>query len=110
MKPIQEQAPDKRLRGEGRLLDVLKSKTESWGPLGSRDLDTAGHRARTVSWDDLRPERAANALNAANKATTIVSPAGTATVRGEEFMKATWSIWFGKIDQPALGDSLIDRF
>lgn len=48
--------------------------------------------------------------DAATKATTIVSPAGTATVPGTEFMKATWSIWFGKIDQPALGDSLIDRF
>ena len=22
-------------------------------------------------------------------------------------MKATWSIWFGKIDQPDLGDALI---
>jgi chalcone isomerase-like protein len=48
--------------------------------------------------------------DAAKKATTIVSPAGSATVRGPEFMKATWSIWFGKIDQPALGDSLIERF
>ena len=48
--------------------------------------------------------------DAAKKATTIVCPAGSATVKGADFMKATWSIWFGKIDQPALGDSLIDRF
>jgi hypothetical protein len=40
----------------------------------------------------------------------VTSPSGSATVPGEEFMKATWSIWFGKIDQPNLGDSLLNRF
>jgi hypothetical protein len=48
--------------------------------------------------------------DAARKATTVTSPSGSATVSGEEFMKATWSIWFGKIDQPNLGDSLLNRF
>ncbi len=48
--------------------------------------------------------------DAAHKTTTITSPAGSATVPGEDFMKATWSIWFGKIDQKGLGDSLLDRF
>src|SRR4051794_27065346 len=48
--------------------------------------------------------------DALKKATTITSPAGSATVPGEEFMKATWSIWFGKIDQKDLGDSLLNRF
>ena len=46
----------------------------------------------------------------AKKSTTITSPAGTATVPGEAFMKATWSLWFGNIDQPQLGDSLLNRF
>ena len=32
---------------------------------------------------------------------------GTATVAGVDFMKATWSIWFGKIDPPSIGDKLI---
>jgi hypothetical protein len=48
--------------------------------------------------------------DAASKSTTISSPAGSATISGEAFMKATWSIWFGKIDQPALGDSLLKDF
>jgi len=48
--------------------------------------------------------------DAARKATTISTPAGSATVPGEEFMKATWSIWFGKIDQKDLGDSLLKGF
>jgi hypothetical protein len=46
--------------------------------------------------------------NAANKTTSLsVSGGGSATVAGADFMKATWSIWFGKIDQPSLGDAMI---
>lgn len=47
--------------------------------------------------------------NAANKTTSIAvgGGGGNATVPGVDFMRATWSIWFGRIDQPALGDSLI---
>ena len=42
------------------------------------------------------------------KSTTIsVQGGGTATVEGVDFMKATWGVWFGKIDQPALGDQMI---
>jgi hypothetical protein len=48
--------------------------------------------------------------DAAKKATTISSPAGKATVAGEDFMRATWSIWFGKIDQKDLGDRLLKDF
>lgn len=45
------------------------------------------------------------------KATTIrvLGGGGSATVPGADFMKATWSIWFGKIDQPSLGDALISK-
>lgn len=46
----------------------------------------------------------------ATKATTLaVQGDGTATVPGIDFMQATWSIWFGNIDQPELGDALIRR-
>jgi hypothetical protein len=46
--------------------------------------------------------------SAANKAVTInVTGHGSATIAGQDFMKAVWSIWFGKIDQPAMGDQLI---
>ena len=45
------------------------------------------------------------------KATTIhvLGGGGSATIPGADFMKATWSIWFGKIDQPSLGDALISK-
>src|SRR5580658_10355235 len=45
------------------------------------------------------------------KATTIrvLGGGGSATIPGADFMKATWSIWFGKNDQPSLGDALISK-
>ncbi len=43
------------------------------------------------------------------KAVTVNSGSGSATIGGVDFMKAVWSIWFGKIDQPALGDQLISQ-
>lgn len=46
--------------------------------------------------------------DANTKNTTITVPGGAkATVGGVEFMKGVWSIWFGVIDQPGIGDQLI---
>ena len=45
--------------------------------------------------------------NAANKTTTSSYKGKTASVAGVDFMKATWAIWFGKIDQPGLTQALI---
>lgn len=48
--------------------------------------------------------------DAAKKATTIVTGGGgTSTIAGAPFMRATWGIWFGKMDQPELGDALISK-
>ncbi|WP_394829749.1 chalcone isomerase family protein [Pendulispora albinea] len=48
--------------------------------------------------------------DADKKTTTLAVQGGaSATVAGIDFMKATWRIWFGKIDQPSLGDALINR-
>ena len=44
------------------------------------------------------------------KATTIwVQDGGRATVPGVDFMKGVWRMWFGKIDQPSMGDQLISK-
>lgn len=46
--------------------------------------------------------------DAGAKAVTVwVQGGGQATVQGADFMKGVWSIWFGRIDQPSLGDQLI---
>jgi hypothetical protein len=48
--------------------------------------------------------------DSAKHSTTIsMGGGGTATVAGIPFMRATWSVWFGKMDQPALGDALISK-
>jgi hypothetical protein len=48
--------------------------------------------------------------NAEKKTTTVtVQGGGSATVEGVDFMKGVWSIWFGKIDQPKLGDAMISK-
>ena len=54
--------------------------------------------------------RATITYSAERKATTLaLQGGGTATVEGVDFMKAVWSIWFGKIDQPKLSAELISR-
>lgn len=46
--------------------------------------------------------------SADKKTTTIwVQNGGSASIAGDDFMKAVWSIWLGKIDQPSMGDQLI---
>lgn len=47
------------------------------------------------------------AYNAATKTTSCYFKGKGAAVGGVEFMKATWSIWFGKIDQPGLTQALM---
>ncbi len=46
--------------------------------------------------------------DAPTKTTTMVTPNGRATIPGTDFMKATWRIWFGNIDQPDLTRSLLN--
>lgn len=48
--------------------------------------------------------------DAAAKTTTFsIAGQGSVTVDGSDFMKGTWNIWFGVIDQKKLGDQLISK-
>lgn len=48
--------------------------------------------------------------DAAKKTTTFWQQnGGTSTIAGADFMKATWSVWFGKIDQSSLGEALLSK-
>lgn len=51
----------------------------------------------TISWDATR------------KVTTLSTGGRSASVAGEDFMRATWSIWFGRIDEPRLTDALLQQ-
>jgi hypothetical protein len=46
----------------------------------------------------------------ASKTTTVAVEGHSAvSIFGLDFMRATWGIWFGNTDDPALGDALIGR-
>jgi hypothetical protein len=47
--------------------------------------------------------------DAAKKITTLTVDGRNASVEGADFMKATWSLWFGNIDQPALSEDLVSK-
>lgn len=60
---------------------------------------------------DLKEKQTTTILyDSAHQSTTVTAGGGgTATIRGLAFMQAAWSLWFGKSDQPELGDDLISR-
>jgi len=60
-------------------------------------------------WEKGKPPSITIKYNAGAKATTITTAKGSATIQGADFMKGVWSIWFGVIDQPSLGDLLISK-
>jgi hypothetical protein len=47
--------------------------------------------------------------NAASKAVSCSYKGKTSTVNGSDFMKAVWSIWFGKIDPSSITQSLMSQ-
>ena len=96
-----------RTVGAGKIRDALR---EAYAKNGYNDAAKIGSFVDSITKELKEGDSVTIKYDAARKATTITSPAGTATVGGEDFMKATWSIWFGNIDQKNLGDELIDKF
>jgi len=47
--------------------------------------------------------------SAASKTVSVTSGGKTSSVTGSDMMQATWSIWFGKIDQASLTQSLMSQ-
>ena len=96
------------------LRDVDSSKIqnalrEAFQMNGYTDGGKIGSFVGAFNKDEVKEDSAvAISYNASNKNVTIwVQNGGTATVNGVDFMKAVWSIWLGKIDQPSMGDQLI---
>ncbi len=81
---------------------------EAFAMNGYADASKIGPYVGAFSGDRQKGQTVTIAYSSATKSVTVsVQGGGTATVAGIEFMKAVWSIWFAKIDQPALGDALI---
>lgn len=90
---------------------IRKALTEALQMNGFNDGARIGQFVGAFNKEEVKEDSAVViSYSAANKAVSIwVQGAGQVTVPGEDFMKGVWSIWFGKIDQPSMGDQLIAK-
>lgn len=90
---------------------IQKALREAFAMNGYTDAARIGSFVGAFNKDEIKEKSAVViTYNAAAKTTTIwVQNGGSATIAGQDFMKAVWKIWFGKIDQPAMGDQLIAK-
>jgi len=87
---------------------IQNALSEAFAMNGYSDQSKIGPYVGAFS-GDLKKGQAITILysSAAKNVTITVQGGGSATIPGTDFMKAVWSIWFAKIDQPSLGDALI---
>ena len=91
--------------GKGKIVDAMR---EAYQMNGYTDAGKINQALGAFNADFKEKAQVRISYNAAAKTTTFWEQnGGSATVAGEDFMKATWSIWFGKIDPPSIGDKLI---
>jgi hypothetical protein len=90
---------------------IQKAMREAFAMNGFGDAGKIGSFVGAFNKEEVKEDSAVViTYNATAKSTTIwVQNAGSATIAGADFMKAVWSIWFGKIDQPSMGDQLISK-
>lgn len=90
---------------------IKKALTEALAMNGFSDAGRTGQFVGAFNKDEIKENSAVViSYNAAAKNVTIwVQNGGSATIAGQDFMKAAWSIWLGKIDQPSMGDQLISK-
>lgn len=90
---------------------IRKALTEALQMNGFNEADRTNQFVGAFKQEEVKENTAVViGYNAASKSTTIwVQGGGTATISGQDFMKAVWSIWLGKIDQPSIGDQLISK-
>jgi len=88
---------------------IHKALTEALQQNGATDAGKISQFVGAFKQEEVKENTAVViSYNAAAKATTIwVKDGGQATIAGSDFMKSVWGIWFGKIDQPSMGDQLI---
>ena len=97
----------KRTVGAEKIRDALG---EAYAMNGYNDKGKIG-QFLAVFKNDLNEGSWVTITYEADKKTTTlaVQGGGSASVPGVDFMKATWSIWFGKIDDPSIGNALISK-
>jgi hypothetical protein len=90
---------------------IQNALKEAFAQNGFSDAGRIGQFTGAFTGDLKEGQFVTITYDAGAKATTIhvMGGGGSATIPGVDFMKAVWSIWFGKIDQPSLGDALISK-
>ena len=85
--------------------------SESYGRTGYADKGKIGQLLNSLSTELKENSYLIFAYNAEQKTTMLKVGDKTMSVAGEDFMKATWNIWFGSgiNDQSGLGDQLISK-
>jgi len=88
---------------------IKKALQDAFGQNGFGDGGKIGQFVGAFNKDEVKENSAVViSYNAGAKSVSIwVQNGGSATIGGADFMKAVWSIWLGKIDQPSMGDQLI---
>jgi hypothetical protein len=87
---------------------IQNALTEAFAMNGYSDQSKIGPYIGAFSGDLKKGQTVSIVYSSSAKTVTVnVQGGGSATVPGIDFMKAVWSIWFAKIDQPSLGDALI---
>ena len=110
---------DKRVRlvmmrdvNPSRIRDAFSDAYDKNGYQGSPDKMANRATFSSALSNDLKEKDAiVVSYDSGSKTTTITAPGGkTASVKGVEFMKATWRIWFGRrAEQTDLGDQLVAK-
>lgn len=89
---------------------IQKTLREAFGANGYGDGGKIGKFVGAFSNELKEGQSVTISYSAEKKAVTVaVQGGGSATVEGVDFMKGVWSIWFGNIDQPKLGDAMISK-
>jgi hypothetical protein len=91
---------------------IVKALKEAYALNGYGDAGKIAQAMSAFSGELKENSYVTISYNSTNKTTTFnaLGGGGSATVSGVDFMKGTWSIWFGKIDQPSLGDAMLSRW
>jgi hypothetical protein len=90
---------------------IKKALTEALQLNGFNDAGRTAQFVGAFNKEEVKEDTAVViSYNSKAKNVTIwVKGGGSATIAGDDFMKAVWSIWLGKIDQPSMGDQLISK-
>jgi hypothetical protein len=92
---------------------IVKALREAYAQNGYGDAGKIGQAMSAFTGELKENTYVTIAYNSTSKTTTfsvLGAGGGSAAVSGVDFMKGTWSIWFGKIDQPSLGDAMLSRW